>query len=520
MLENIFPFLKSINDLTNTHYPYYILLKREILENHRFPIFNPLIFGGMNLLGDPQSGIFYPFTYLYLFLNFNFATILILLSHFCILFIGTYLIFRKILNSPKIIGIVMGLLFMLLPKWSYHVVAGHLSLIESLTWFPIIFYFILKITRKDYILSKKDLILFIIFCCLSIFANYFFFYQISLFVGVYLLLWLFSKIKNKKYSQIKPALKFVVASWIIIFFVTSIQIVPGLTKMQNLTHADLGKIGTIPFWSWKYLFQGLFFPYGNLVKFDQEAFMYSGVLFYILAVVGIFFGSDRPVACHYTNKNKKIFIVLIIFFLIFIVNYKFPFYETFINFIPGASTLRVTTRFWFFIDFILLIFMYQCVNALIHSKKTIFLIVGAILAEYIFIGVVKLNSPSTFGDQKETAIYKYLASNYQNQKIYTTSAFLSQFFTAKYDIHLAAGENPWQDRGYINLLKKAGGYSWFNDYAVIYPPWAAAKAKAQPDSKLLGELNVRVVLSSYSLRDKSFKYIREVDTIKVYENNF
>lgn len=511
-------FLSAVNDLTNTHYPYYFLLKREILENHRFPLFNPLFFGGMNLLGDPQNGIFYPFTYLYLFLNFSFVTLIIIFAHACVAFFGTYYVFRKIFKAEKLISVFLGLLFVFLPKWIYHVTAGHLSMIESLAWFPAIFYFILKITKERYKLQKEDVVLFCVFCCLSIFANYFFFYQIALFLGAYLVLWSLSKIINKSAGEVKPVIKFLSISSVVIFVVTAPQIVPGLIAMKNLTHINLSISSTLPLWSWKYLFQGIFFPYGNLVNFNQEAFMYSGILLYVLTLIGIFVGGDRTVSCHYIEKNKKIFVAALLFFTVFIINYKFPLYNTFIKFIPGASTLRVTTRFWFFIDFILLIFMYQCVNMLIHNKKIIVLIVGAILAEYLFIGIVKLNSPNVLGDQKETVIYKYLASNYKNKKIYTTSAFLSQYFTAKYDIHLASGENPWQDASYINKLKKAGGYPWWSEYAVIYPPWQAEERRSQPSSKLLKELGVEVVLSSYPLTDKNFHYVRTIDKIKVYRN--
>lgn len=505
----MFQFLKGINDLTNTHYPYYILLKRELLENHRFPIINPMIFGGYNLLGDPQNGIIYPFTYLYLFLNLNLATIFLFLSHFALLFAGTFLIFRKIFKAERLIAIFMSLLFVFLPKWSYHITAGHLSMIESMSWFPIIFYYILKITKEGYKLSRKDLILFSAACCLSIFANYFFFYQIALFVGVYLILWLVTKIKNRKSDQIITVVRFIFLSSVISLLVTGVQVISGLTAMKNLTHINLSLRDTIPFWSWKYLFQGIFSPYKNLVNFNQETFLYSGILFYIFVFWGI-------IKSKFSQKN--IFLWLILFFLIFIVNYKFPFYGIFIRIIPGTETLRVTTRFWFFICFLLLIFLYQCFNASVQNKKIIYIVVFIILCEYLLIDGIKFTSTNIYGDQKEGKIHKYLAKNYKNKKIYTTGAFLSQYFTASYNIRLVAGENPWQNKSYIEKLKKAGGFPWFNEYAVIYPPWVAEKTKAQPNAKLLCEMNGEVVLSKYDLKDSAFKYVSTVDKIKIYEN--
>lgn len=503
-------FLSAVSDLTNTHYPYYILLKREILEHHRFPLFNPLIFGGYNLLGDPQSGIFYPFTYLYLFLRFDFATICILLSHLAILFVGTYYVFRKIFKAEKWIGVTLGLLSVLLPKWFYHIIAGHLSMIESLSWFPIIFYFVLKITTKSYALNKKDIILFSVACCLSIFANYFFFYQIALFIGAYLILWIITSVISKKVDRIKPVTIFIIASVIITLIVTGIQIIPGIISTSNNTHINLSPQETIPFWSWKYLLEGIFFPYKNLINFNQEAFLYSGILLYIFAFCGVL---------KIKFRHKNIFVCLIVIFSIFIINYKFPLYGTLIRLIPGAETLRVTTRFWFFIDFLLLIFLYQYLSSLKQKRTIGCIIIFALLIEYLFIDGAKLNSPNIYGDQKEISIYKYLRDNYKYQKIYTTGAFLSQYYTAIYDIHLAAGENPWQNATYINKLKKAGGYPWFSEYAVIYPPWQAGSAKSQPNATLLRELGVSAVLSAYPLNDSNFQYMIQIDKIKVYENS-
>lgn len=517
-------FLNGINDLINTHYPYYILLKREILENHHFPLFNPLWFGGQTLLGDPQNGIFYPFTYLYLFLNFSFATILILIIHALIALLGTYLIFRKIYHANKAVAFLCGFMFVLMPKWIYHMTAGHLSMIESLAWFPLILYFVLKTTQKNYKFSFYDVTIFSFVCTLSIFANYFFFYQMAIFIGLYYVTWFLLGIRKRDLVKIINSIKFIAVSAIFIFLLTAMQTIPGIITSVNLTRVNINQNEILPIWSWKYFLQSIFWPWVSLRTYDQEAFLYSGLLFYILAGWGILKTSF---------KGKRTFLILILVLFLIVLNIKTPFYGLLVRVIPGMFSLRVTSRFWFFIYYLLLIFMFQFTRLPIacsdsnggqveslkqRGGKIVLILVLMTIGEYVAVDAVRLLAPNRFGDLKKGKIYEFLAKKYAGKKVYTTSAFLSQYYSAKYNIQLVAGENPWQDRRYIERLKKAGGYPWFNDYAVIYPPWQAAARQAQPVAKLLCDLKGEVVLSSYELKDRNFKYAATIDKIKVYEN--
>lgn len=497
-------FLNGINDLTNTHYLYRILVRRELLENHTLLLINPLIFGGRPLSGDSLSDIFYPPFYLHVFLPFSLATIINLIVHFVISYFGVYLIARHILKAKKNVAVVSGIIYVFFPKIFYHITAGHLGMIESLSWLPLIFYFVLKASRDNYHTSRRDIFLFSVCCGLSALANYFIFYYVAVFLFLF---WVLEMLLTRSRQTLFLSVKFFFFSTVLFFLIAGIQIIPAILQFPNLVREGIAAKDLIPFWSWRYLLQSIFSPFRTLQKYEQEAFIYAGITFYLVSFWGMW---------KLRVKNKGVYLGLLFLLFNIVMNLKSPLFFLLQRVIPGGFSWRVTTRFWFFIQLILTMFFVKTMDLL--PKKIFYIIAGLILLEFIIIDAIRLMAPNPFGNQKDAKIYSYLKTNYFGRKVYTTSALLSQYYTARYGIELVAGESPWQNRDYIKKLKAAGGYAWFNEYAVIYPPWQAVEKQAQPVSELLCDLKGEVVLSVYPLADKNFKYVKEIDKIKVYEN--
>lgn len=505
MLEKIFPFLIGVNDLTNTHYPLRIFVRRVILENHTLPSFNPLIFGGRQILGDSLSDIFYPFFYLHVFLPFSWATLINLVIHLSISFLGIYLIARHISHARKSVAFVSGMIYVFMPKLFYHVTAGHLGMIEALAWLPLIFYFVLKVSAASYRYRVRDLFLFSLFCGLSALANYFIFYYIAIFIFMF---WILEMLAKHNQEVLWKSTKFFFLTALIFLLIAGVQIVPAIMQLPHTLRESMRVKDILPFWSWRYLFQSIFFPFRALQNYEQEAFLYSGIIFYTACFWGIW--KSRM-------KNKPVCMIMLFLMFNLVINLKSPIFFLLQQIIPGGYSLRVTSRFWFFIQMMFILFFAKAIDT--FPKKMFYAIAGLILLEFLSIDAVRLHAPNPFGNQQDGKIYPYLKKKYHGKKVYTTAAFLSQFYTAGYGIELVAGESPWQNAAYIKKLKAAGGYPWFNEYAVIYPPWQAAERKSQPNGKLLAEINGAVVLSTYALTDKCFKYVTKIDKIKVYENS-
>lgn len=498
---------QKIHDLTNTHYPYYVLLAREILKYHRFPKFNPFIFGGQPLWGDPQNGIFYPFSYFYLFLNFDLATMVILITHALIAAGGTFLVFNHFFKLNRRVAIALSFFWVFYPKWFYHLAAGHLSLIECFAWFPIIFYYILLTIKPNFQFKPMKLFALISVSSMAIFANYFFFYQMVVFFSAFYFFWLIVTKANKVFFLFR-IIKFLILGSLGIFAVTAIQIIPGLIALPRLTRYSLSAVNVLPFWGWKYFLISLVFPFYNLASYNQEAFLYGGILFFGLAI----FSAVRT-----KEKIKQVLLPLAVFCLLITLNFKTPFFGLLIKILPGGFSLRVTSRFFFFVYYILLIFLGFWLKN--KKKEVVIAIFILIIAEYLFLDLYKLTHLSEDKINFQSKIYTFLKKNYPAKKIYATGYFLSEYELAKYNIIQLGGENPWQFAEYIEKLKQAGNYSWFQDYAVIYPPYVAEEKQTQPDPQRLCSLGGEIILSKYPLTNSKFTIKAEIDKIKIYENS-
>jgi hypothetical protein len=295
---------------------------------------------------------------------------------------------------------------------------------------------------------------------------------------------------------------------VIFLLVAGVQIFPALLQLPHLIRESISVKDVLPLWSWRYLFQSIFFPFINLRNYNQEAFLYGGILFYVVSFWAIWKARI---------KNKIVYLILLFLLINIVINLKSPLFFLLQRVIPGGFSWRVTSRFWFFVQLILVIFFAKAMDTV--PKVFFWLICGVMIFEYILISVVRLTAPNPFGAQQDARIYSFLQKKYSDKKIYTTSALLSQYETALYGIELVVGESPWQDEADVKKLKKAGGYAWFNEYTVIYPPTRATERESQPVAELLCNLKGEVVLSYYPLTDKKFKYAGEIDKIKVYENH-
>lgn len=500
-LNKIFPFLHGMNDLINNHYLYLSLIRKAWGMGQILPTFNPYIYGGRTLIGDSFNATYYPPNWLFGFLPMEWAVIINLIFHLVLMFGGMFLLLR-FLKFDKRVSICASLIFILWPKWYYSIVAGHLGLIQCFAWTPLMVLLVLKSTKGDFKATLKNALLFFAILTLNFWSSNFFFLHIIMFLFmIYFLIFIFAN-KNSNWVEV---VKFLGISLLLFFATNAFHFIPMMKIASQVNRSELLKTDILPIWSFKNLFSYTLFPYKNLLSIDQEQMLFSGIIFSIESVYGI-------IKAKFAYK-KPLMISMIIFILI-TINFKTPFFA-FFQLLPGTAFIRVTSRFWIFVFFILVIFFAFGLSK-IKNKLLKILIVFLICAEYFAIDFLKLTSKNIYGDQKYSPVYRYLQKNYSGKKIYTTEAFLTQYFVAIYNLELVAGSSAWQDKEYMKILRKAGGYSDFNEHAIVYPPYQ--RVGAQPAAKYLCELKGEIVLSKYKLIDPQFKYKTTVDKIKIYEN--
>jgi hypothetical protein len=107
-------------------------------------------------------------------------------------------------------------------------------------------------------------------------------------------------------------------------------------------------------------------------------------------------------------------------------------------------------------------------------------------------------------------------------RVYSPSYSLPQQTAAREQFELADGIDPMQLTSYLNFMENATGVP-NPAYSVTLPPFATANPPLdnlnyQPDSALLGLLNVKYVVSAFDIANDRLNLIGVVDGARVYEN--
>ncbi|MFQ5616699.1 MAG: hypothetical protein ACE5GO_09635, partial [Anaerolineales bacterium] len=134
---NRFLYLPSAlySDLTISHYPNLLFLRRSLLTWGQIPLWSPAILGGFPFAANPISGLWYPPGWLALVLLTPFGFNLLAGLHLAWGATGMYSLLRcQRLSRPA--ALLGGLAFGLLPKLFAHYGAGHLTLVYAVPWTP------------------------------------------------------------------------------------------------------------------------------------------------------------------------------------------------------------------------------------------------------------------------------------------------------------------------------------------------------------------------------------------------
>ncbi len=129
------------------------LLKSIILEYHRFPVHDPWVCGGVDILSKPQNWVFSPFMITTLLLSPYIANIF---SFVILSFVGFWGMYRllKYYKVTNTVGIYCSLLFINSSWFGLHITAGHLAF-RSLFLLPLLIFLVLTLTniKKFFVLS-------------------------------------------------------------------------------------------------------------------------------------------------------------------------------------------------------------------------------------------------------------------------------------------------------------------------------------------------------------------------------
>ncbi len=317
-------------DVYTDHIYWRYFLCDEVFKNFSFPLWNPYIFNGVPLFGNPQSSVFYPFTYLLCIIprenQYGFYTMLHIMLG--VIFMSILLI-KGMGLSPlsSIIGIIT---FILYPYFWYRINDGWLPFLQSYIWIPLIMYYYLSSLKQRRYFIHTSFAMTLQFLGGDPQASY----ATNLFLGIFTIFMIVIDLKEKRVTDAKYKAKIYFLTIIFFFLLSSIQFLPAVEFTKYSWRS--GGVGYHEFFS---------------SSFDPGLAL---ALLLMFAIPGI-------IPCFLIILSRKfleikmvyIYLILYLFFLFLTAGSGTALYEPLYYYLPGLKYFKEPDEFYTICNFIL-----------------------------------------------------------------------------------------------------------------------------------------------------------------------
>mgnify|MGYP001601973924 FL=1 len=165
----------------------------ESFKSGVIPFWNPYSFSGTPFLAHPSTAAFYPFNILFFLFPLNYAFMIYLFAHIFLASVFMYYISAKYLD--KLSSLTSAIIFAFSGLFAARIYAGHIDIISSLIWLPLVFGFMRETFLK---FSKKSAVLAVLSLVMQILAGYQFVIILTLeLIGLYVINNIISQIYSR-----------------------------------------------------------------------------------------------------------------------------------------------------------------------------------------------------------------------------------------------------------------------------------------------------------------------------------
>lgn len=538
-------------DLLISHTSNAIYLKKALLEFRHIPLWSPVIFSGYPFAANPLSGLWYPPGWIALLFPLPQGLSILLALHALWGSGGMYRLLREegLDHHPALFG---GIAFGFMPKISAHYGAGHVTLISAFMWTP----WLLAAARQKKRILLSGLCLGVIFLADPRWAA---------FSG---LLWAGYYIAHSNNGAKRTAFDVGKTIGLSGLFAGPL-LVPLIQFVSLSTRSKMGP-GDIFTHSTSFVdFIGLFFPSAGK---SVESAMYPGGLVLMMVVLAV---SKRDV-----RKRTIFWWITGGISAFYALGSNIPGLE-YLAYLPGFNLLRVPSRSLFIFSMALVILASYLLQEMLKSEyemgRASFAIIGvaffgvlllggigyigdtfpvsllwgmgsitlgvAVLSSrkgakgkqpWLFIisalvvldgmGAAFLNIDFRWEGRMDQRVMKVLGeenNEYGQYRTYSPSYSIPQHIAARDKLEMADGVDPLQLGTYVAFMEEATGIP-NPGYSVTLPPFPGDPSTVnkgyEPDSDLMGLLNVRYLLSAFAMPIGDFELIHKEEGLFVYRN--
>ncbi len=508
----LFPFILNPSKITSLNndiqfwIPIYNEFKKSIVQSSTIVLWQNKTLLGFPLLGDPQSIVTYPFTYLVTLVSLPTFFVLYLLFHLTVSSIAVYFVSNKVIKLPTISALLVSFLYTFSPKMLSHIGEGHINLVAAYSLFPALILSIYVLLNKPNI--KKSLLVGLLFSAL--FITYITVFYYSLLAAILLLVVL---LINKKLHLNNKTITYLALAFIfgvgfqLPQILAEIELWPQLSRYL-LTYQDIGG----PSYAWRQFLSYIFNPF-SVNNYPVEYVLYLGLIAVALAAIG------------FLNIKSAKYKTLLAFFITLIFFYNFGtktiIYELAYKFIPGVNLFRVPTRSYYLISLSVSLLAGMGIKYVKYKYgKTIAIALVLIcLFEYFLIGQKILNSKTIINYEKQNPLFEEISKDYDSfYRVYCTTGCIPYKFIEGKKIGSAVGYNPVQLANVFHYHQQMGGYQ-FGSYAPFLPPYQTYVDKPQPKAQELALVRVKYVISEHPLSDPNLELATTHASKFLYKNN-
>ncbi|MBN1316665.1 MAG: YfhO family protein [Anaerolineales bacterium] len=349
------------NDLANM-FRIWLDFARTSLQSGELPLWNPFLFSGVSFVSDPQPALFYPPTWIALFLPSTRALGIILVFHIWWAAVGTFGWLRS-MNCSRWASLSGALVFAFSGYTFARVQAGHLGVLTTGSWLPWGLWMIKNVSENDSI-QWRSFSFGAICIGMTILAGHIatFFYVLLLF-GIYAvyLNWYVEK-------RVSNSIVRIISMSILGIGVAFIQLLPFVQSITNSTRLDAADYEFASRFSW---------PVGYLITLLVPNFfgepvttgywgdgVYDEMIFYI----GILPLLLAPIAWK-AHKQAKFWAVISGIALLVAFGANSIIHRLLFRFIPFFSSLRAPARAGFLFTIAMAVLTGLAITAIERTER-------------------------------------------------------------------------------------------------------------------------------------------------------
>ena len=495
------------NDLEEYYWPIAHYTKIHVSQDKVLPYWNNMFFSGTPLLPDPQSMLFYPFNFILILLPTDYAFVFWLVLHTFIGGFGAYSTSRKGFGFSKPASLFCALVYIVFPRTAGFLEAGHITLTAMTAWLP-------YLTQSSIALARRPSFFWMIVWALSLVFLFFTFptiFAAATFISILfiLVLFYFDK-KNLRTLTLVLSGLFTVTGVIAITLLPQLEWIPQTTRLILLNDRSV-----YPIWEGVREFIQALFPHilggkDMIITLDSEKWIANGILLTIFAVVGF----------STLHKKYKIIVLSLLFLVVLVsLNNVSPFR----NFLLSSDwyvLARVATRNWFIVVLVIVFLAGYGFEKLTNGrlKKLAIVLGGLALLELIALSWFRLSRPVPPQNTAPKEVYEFLKRDPGLFRAFCTTRCLSQKDVALNGIQTIEGYATIYQKNYYDQFIQLSQVFW-DKYSSTLPPFAAYKyGQIQPIASILGEHNVKYVISPHTLNDKQFVKVAQFGEYLIFEN--